>query len=452
MSTLLSVIVMLCTSVVLLGCYLLLRYCRTNHSEVQEGQSMGHSFDGIEELNNPLPKWWSVMFILTIVFAIGYLILFPGFGRYAGLLNWHSSNQQIVTLAESEQAAIVAKEEQPKALVQYDREIARADAHYGPIFAAFAERPIGDLARDPDALKIGQRLFLQNCALCHSSDARGSQGFPNLTDGSWLYGGSESAIKASILHGRNGMMPPKGGLPIENHEIPALVEYVRSLSGAPHDKLMASEGIISYQKGCFACHGMAGEGNPSLGAPALNDTAWLYGSSRADISHSIEYGRSGNMPAWDNILGHNKVHLISAYVVSLSQGKQPIIRKNIVAVQPRPGNVTVTSTSEDDAEQLAELASASIETLAVDQKATEIGRKLFAANCTVCHGQNGKGMANFPDLTDKEWIYGNSPSDIKATIMHGRNGALGSMPAWDNVLGEDKVQLVSAYVYSLSQL
>ncbi|MFI3246115.1 MAG: c-type cytochrome [Ferrimonas sp.] len=139
--------------------------------------------------------------------------------------------------------------------------------------------------------------------------------------------------------------------------------------------------------------------------------------------------------------------------MSLSQGKQPTIRKNIVAVQPRPGNVTIASNaSENDAEQLAELASASIETLAIDPKATDIGRKLFAANCTVCHGQDGKGMANFPDLTDKEWIYGNSPSDIKATIMHGRNGALGSMPAWDNVLGEDKVQLVSAYVYSLSQL
>nr|WP_238786899.1 cytochrome-c oxidase, cbb3-type subunit III [Ferrimonas lipolytica] len=449
MNTFLSLMVMFCTTVVLVGCFFLLRHCLKNNTDVKEGESMGHSFDGIEEMNNPLPKWWSVMFFITIIYSVGYLVLFPGFGNFAGVLNWSSSNQAVLSLAESEEAAAVAKAEGTQVMVQYDREVAQADDKFGPIFAAFAAKPIEALAADPDATKVGQRLFLQNCALCHGSDARGSRGFPNLTDADWLYGGSPETIKASLLHGRNGMMPPKGGLPIDDAEVPALVEYVRSLSGTPHDKLMASEGLASYQKGCFACHGMAGEGNQALGAPALNDTVWLYGSGRADITHSIVNGRSGKMPAWDKVLGEDKVHLITAYVYSLSVGKTAEVNANIAPVKARPG-APASSSNDDTSTDFAALASRPMEELATDVDAQAAGKTLFAANCTVCHGSEGQGMGAFPNLTDSEWIYGGTTADIKTTIMHGRTGAAGNMPAWDKVLGEDKVHVLSSYVYSLS--
>ncbi|WP_298440113.1 cytochrome-c oxidase, cbb3-type subunit III [uncultured Ferrimonas sp.] len=450
MNTFLSIMVMFCTTVVLLGCFLLLRYCLKNNTEVKEGESMGHSFDGIEEINNPLPKWWSVMFFITIIYSVGYLILFPGFGNFKGVLNWSSSNQEVLNLAESQQAADYAKADGTDVMVQYDREVAQADDKYGPIFEAFAARSVEDLAGDDEARRIGQRLFLQNCALCHGSDAKGSKGFPNLTDADWLYGGTPATIKQSLMHGRNGMMPAKGGLPIDDAEVPALVEYVRSLSGTPHDSLMASDGLASYQKGCFACHGMSGEGNKALGAPALNDTVWLYGGGRADITHSIINGRSGKMPAWDKVLGDDKVHLITAYVYSLSVGKVAQINPTIVPVKARPGAPAGASSGSDDGVDFAALAARPMEELASDADAKAAGKKLFAANCTVCHGANAQGMGNFPNLTDSEWIYGGSTADIKTTIMHGRTGKAGNMPAWDKVLGEDKVHVISAYVYSLS--
>lgn len=450
MNIYLSIMVMLCVIVVLGGCFILLQLCTRNHTDVEEGESMGHSFDGIEEINNPLPKWWSVMFLVTLVYSIGYLALFPGMGHYAGLLNWSSSNQSVLSLEESQQAAAAAKAEGTTLMVQYDREVAQADERYGPIFAAFAARSIEDLAADDEALKIGQRLFLQNCALCHGSDARGSKGFPNLTDGDWLYGGSPEVIKASLMHGRNGMMPPKGGLPIEDSEVAGLVEYVRSLSGMPHDDMKASAGLASYQKGCFACHGMSGEGNQALGAPALNDNIWLYGGSRNDVSKSIINGRAGVMPAWDKVLGEDKVHLITAYVYSLAAGKVVEISKDIVPVTARPSAGGAADKPAEAVVDFAALAARPMEELATDADAKAAGKKLFAANCAVCHGASGEGMGNFPNLADAEWIYGGSTAEIKDTIMHGRNGDAGSMPAWDKVLGEDKVHVISSYVYSLS--
>ncbi|MBV7315693.1 cytochrome-c oxidase, cbb3-type subunit III [Shewanella sp. NIFS-20-20] len=320
MSSFWSVWITVLTLIVIAGCVFLLRACSKNTTGVDEGESMGHSFDGIEEINNPLPKWWSYMFYITIVFGLVYLALYPGLGNYKGLLGWTSSNQGIGTeqgiKAESLQAVEAAKAN--GMLVQYDREVASADAKFGPIFSAFANTPLEELVKNEEALKVGGRLYLQNCAQCHGSDARGSKGFPNLTDNAWLYGGDLATIKTTLLNGRNGMMPPKGGLPIDDSEVSGLVEYVVSLSGRPHKAELAAQGQASWMKGCFACHGMDGTGNKFVGAPNLTDEIWLYGGSRGAIDESIVLGRHGVMPAWKDILGEDKVHVIAAYVYSLS--------------------------------------------------------------------------------------------------------------------------------------
>ncbi|MCZ4339565.1 cytochrome-c oxidase, cbb3-type subunit III [Shewanella colwelliana] len=320
MSSFWSIWITVLTIVVIAGCFILLKIVSKNTTGVEEGESMGHSFDGIEELNNPLPKWWSYMFYLTIVFGVIYLALYPGLGNFKGFLGWSSANQSIGTengiKADSEAAVKLA--EQEGRWVQYDQEVKKADERFGPIFAAYLATPLDELVKDPEALKVGGRLFLQNCAQCHGSDARGSKGFPNLADGAWLYGGDLATIKTSIMNGRHGMMPPKGGLPIEDSELKGLTEYVVKLSGRDHDEALAAQGQGSFMKGCFACHGMDGTGNKFMGAPNLTDNAWLYGGSRGVIEQSIKNGRSGVMPAWKDVLGEEKVHVISAYVYSLS--------------------------------------------------------------------------------------------------------------------------------------
>ncbi len=324
MSSFWSIWITVLTLGTLVGCYLLLRWCLKNFTGVKEGESMGHSFDGIEELNNPLPKWWSTFFLLTIIWGFGYLLVYPGLGNWEGLFGWKSSNQGIMTLEESKAQTIAAKK--ANKIVQYDREVAAADAKFGPIFEAYAARSIEDLATDPKALKVGQRLFLQNCSQCHGSDARGTTGFPNLTDDDWLYGGSPETIKETIMHGRkaNGMMAWKAALGGEQG-VKEVAAYVLSLSGRDVDPALAEAGKSRFAM-CMGCHGPEGKGsllsyNLPLGAPNLTDNIWLYGGSERKVQESIRNGRAGVMPAWDNILGEEKVHVIAAYVYSLSHKK-----------------------------------------------------------------------------------------------------------------------------------
>lgn len=321
MSSFWSIWISVLTLGTLVGCYLLLRWCLKNFAGVEEGESMGHTFDGIEELNNPLPKWWSTFFLLTIIWGFGYLLLYPGLGNFEGLLGWKSSNQGILNLEESK--AHVAHSKDTGMLVQYDREVAAADEKYGPIFEAYAAQSIETLAVDEDALKVGQRLFLQNCSQCHGSDAGGTTGFPDLTDKDWLYGGSPDMIKASIMHGRkaNGMMAWSAALGGEQG-VKEVAAFVLSLSGREVDTNAAEAGKAKFAM-CAACHGPEGQGSAAmgipLGAPNLTDNIWLYGGSQRAVETSIANGRAGVMPAWDKILGEQKVHVISAYVYSLSQ-------------------------------------------------------------------------------------------------------------------------------------
>lgn len=247
----------------------------------------------LQEYNNPLPRWWMYMFWITIIFAISYLAMYPGFGNNQGKLGWSSGGQW-----EAEQKAAAEK--------------------YGPIFAKFRTMDLNAVAGDKEANAMGQRLFLTYCAQCHGADAKGAKGFPNLTDSDWLYGGEPETIKTTLLGGRQGMMPPFGpALGAEGTK--DVANYVRSLSGLAHDSLRAQRGKDLFAQNCVACHGPEAKGTPALGAPNLTDKVWLYGSGEATIIETVTNGRSNQMPAFKEFLGEDKVHLLAAYVLSLSK-------------------------------------------------------------------------------------------------------------------------------------
>ncbi|AAO10966.1 cytochrome-c oxidase, cbb3-type subunit III [Vibrio vulnificus] len=322
MTTFWSLWIIVITVGTLVGCAVLLYWCAKDKMGVEEGADMGHEYDGIRELNNPLPKWWTYLFVGTFIFAAVYLTLFPGLGNFKGVLGWQSSAQTVRTVEESKQA--IANAQSNKQLNQYAKELDDADAYFGEAFRRLAFddnglRPIPAIAGDDEALKVGQRLFLQNCSQCHGSDARGQKGFPNLTDNAWLYGGEPQAIVTTIMHGRIGQMPAwKDALGEQGVE--EVVSYVLSLSGRKVNAREAEAGKARFVV-CAACHGTDGKGNPAVGAPDLTDKDWLFGDSRADITETVMNGRSGVMPAWKDILGEDKVQLVSAYVWSLSNGE-----------------------------------------------------------------------------------------------------------------------------------
>src|SRR3989344_4656792 len=280
-------------------------------------ETVGHSFDGIEEYDNPLPKWWFWLFVLTIIFALGYLVLYPGLGNWKGMLPGYSY------LDNEKQTAFANGQTGWTGVHEWEKEMARSDAKFGPIFAKFAAMPIEEVAKDPQALKMGGRLFASNCSVCHGSDAKGAYGFPNLTDNDWLYGGEPETIKTTIMAGRQAAMPAwKDSIGEEG--IRNVAGYIRTLSGLKNPEgievdLAAGQNIFATN--CAVCHGAEGKGQQAMGAPNLTDKIWLYGSSFAQVQQTLRYGRNGKMPAQADFLGNDKVHLLAAYVYSLSQAK-----------------------------------------------------------------------------------------------------------------------------------
>ncbi|MDP5135579.1 cytochrome-c oxidase, cbb3-type subunit III [Rheinheimera baltica] len=318
MSSFWSAWIIVLTLPVLIGCALLLRWNLKNYVGVAEDQNTGHVIDGIEEINNPLPRWWTYMFVLTLVWSVFYLAAYPGLGNWQGFLGWTSSNQGIKSLEESRLA--VEENRADGKMVELDREMLRAEEVYGPVFQQFAKRDVLDLAYDDAAIKIGQRLFLQNCALCHGSDARGQHGFPNLTDNDWLYGGSPDKIKETLLYGRKAAMP--GWFDAMGEQgIKEMTAYVLSLSGRTVNDRDAAAGKVKFAL-CAACHGADGKGslahNLPFGAPNLTDNIWLYGSSAGAVTETLTKGRNGQMPAFKQTLGEDKVHILTAYVYRLA--------------------------------------------------------------------------------------------------------------------------------------
>lgn len=257
------------------------------------GDDTGHVWDGdLRELNNPLPRWWMWLFYITIVFGLCYFYLYPGLGAYAGKLGWKSSGQ-------------------------YQAELTKADADYGPLFARYQQQDLRAVAADPQAHAIGERLFLTYCAQCHGSDARGNKGFPNLTDKDWLFGGAPETIKETIMHGRTGLMPPMGAAVGNDKDVENVAHYVLSLSGSTHDPIKAAFGKDKFGA-CMACHSAKGTGNQAIGAPNLTDKIWLFGGSPETIMETVRKGRTTTMPAFGDFLGEAKVQVLAAYVWSLS--------------------------------------------------------------------------------------------------------------------------------------
>ena len=275
-------------------------------------ETLDHAFDGIQEFDNPLPKWWFMLFVGTLVFGVGYLLLYPGMGNWKGLLPGY---QDATSFKSGEKGWT--------GVHQWEKEMAKADEQYGPIFAKYAAMPIEEVAKDEQALKMGGRLFASNCSVCHATNGKGSYGFPNLTDNDWLWGGEPETIKKTIMEGRQAGMPAHNEL-LSTGEIRNVVGYVRSLSGLADEKkdpkqLDVAAGQDIFAARCAVCHGAEAKGNPMLGAPNLTDKIWLYGFEFADIEQTIRYGRNGKMPAQQELLGNDKVHLLAAYVYSLSQ-------------------------------------------------------------------------------------------------------------------------------------
>ncbi len=259
------------------------------------GKTMGHVWDEtLEEYNNPMPKWWSWLFVFTVIFGLAYLALYPGLGSFKGLLGWTSVGQ-------------------------YKIERERMDAVVNPLYAKYSAMDLQAVAGDKQAMDMGRRLYQTYCMQCHGADARGAKGFPNLADGDWLYGGEPAQIVQSIAEGRMGVMPAHAQLGADS--IKDLANYVRSLSGLPNDSVRAAKGKEAFASaGCSGCHGADGKGMAAIGAPNLTDKVWLYGSSEATIIETITNGRQNKMPAWKEFLGDPKVHLLAAYVLSLGQG------------------------------------------------------------------------------------------------------------------------------------
>ena len=288
-----SIYVSVVTIASILGCLWLLLSMSHKRVPGTAVETTGHTWDGdLVEYNNPLPRWWMWMFLITIVFSLAYLAVYPGLGSYAGTFGWSQTGQ-------------------------YEQEMAAARKAYDPLFEAYLKQDIKTVAADPKARAMGERLFLTYCQQCHGSDARGSKGFPNLTDGDWLWGGEPAAIKQTIMEGRHGVMPPMGAALGDARDVENVANYVLSLSSSGHDPVKAALGKSRFGA-CAACHGPAGQGNPALGAPNLTDKTWLYGGSVNAVMDGINRGRDNQMPAFGELIGEGKAHVLSAFVWGLS--------------------------------------------------------------------------------------------------------------------------------------
>ncbi|MEX2963196.1 cytochrome-c oxidase, cbb3-type subunit III [Microbulbifer sp. TYP-18] len=259
-------------------------------------ETTGHVYDGIEEYDNPLPRWWFMLFVGTLIFSAIYLVIYPGMGNFKGIAGWTSVGQ--------------LERSQEKAMEKFDQ-----------TFGQYAQMPVEQIAENPQALKMGARIFANNCAVCHGADGGGNYGFPNLTDDDWLYGGTPEKILQTLYQGRQGVMPPQEPI-IGEEGVRNTAEYVLALNGLEHNAEMAAQGKQVFDRVCMACHGLDAKGNQAIGAPNLTNNIWLYGSSREQIQHTIRGGRSNQMPSQSDKLRDDKIRLVAAYVYSLSRQEE----------------------------------------------------------------------------------------------------------------------------------
>lgn len=281
----------------IVGCCILLYATRRNDPNKKANETLDHDFDGIQELNNPLPRWWLWLFAISIVYSIIYLILYPGLGNYKGYLNWTSTKQ-------------------------WEEEVAEAKRQYEPLFAKYAKVPIPELSKDIKANGIGQRIFINNCSTCHGSDAKGAIGFPDLTNGYWTYGGKPQDIITSIKQGRTAIMPGMGPMLGGDAGVTNMANYVYKLSNIEHDTASATKAEPMFKTVCAACHGPEGKGNPILGAPDITKGIFLYGQGLSQVKETIANGRKGEMPAHKELLSDEQIHLVAAYIFGLNMAAE----------------------------------------------------------------------------------------------------------------------------------
>ena len=282
-------IIVLTTAQIVLAVWLLFGNRKKQSGDVK---TTGHTFDGLEEYDNPLPVWWFYMFVITVIWGIGYLTFYPGLGNFKGLLGWTS-------------------------IGQYEHRVAIAEDEYRAVRDRYLALPVEEIAHDPEVRKMGQRLFGNNCAQCHGSDAYGAYGFPNLADNDWLYGGSPEAIKATLIHGRRAAMPAWSAI-LGDSGIEEATQYLLALNNREADATKAAAGEKHFASYCAACHGQDAKGNPLMGAPNLTNGIWLYGGTREQIAQTLRYGRNGVMPAFGDVLTEDKIHILTAWVYGLT--------------------------------------------------------------------------------------------------------------------------------------
>jgi cytochrome c oxidase cbb3-type subunit 3 len=294
-----SLFVIILTIANILACLWLLRWTskpRTANEKIGGGADTGHVWDkDLREYNNPLPKWWLWLFYITVAFGLLYLAFYPGLGNFAGVGGWTQAGQ-------------------------YEKEKAAVEARAAKLLAPLAALPVAELVNNAQAMSTAHNLFQQNCAQCHGSDGGGAVGFPNLANADWQWGSDADTVVATITGGRIAAMPPWGAV-LGEPGVEEVVAYVQTLSGQPADATKAAAGQVRFQTVCSACHGMDGKGNPLLGAPNLTDQIWLYGGDAATIKQTVMNGRNGQMPAWGDKLGEQRVKLLAAYVTKLAAGK-----------------------------------------------------------------------------------------------------------------------------------
>ena len=288
-----SAAIMAITVLGILGCAVLLWAAGKAKVSPSGDNTTGHVWDGdLREMNNPLPRWWVWLFVITIVFGIVYLALYPGLGDKPGSLNWTSVGE-------------------------HQADVDKLRRQTAPLYARFAGMPVPEIAKDPQAQAIGERLFMNNCAQCHGSDARGSKSFPNLADGDWLWGGAPEQLVETITKGRTGAMPPMAAAVGTPDDVRNVAHYVLSLSGNPHDSVRAALGKSKFTA-CAACHGSHGKGNPLLGAPNLSDDIWLHGWGEDAIVAMVNNGKTNQMPAQEGKLSAEQIRVLASYVWGLS--------------------------------------------------------------------------------------------------------------------------------------
>lgn len=376
--------------------WLLLSQDKVKLKKGEEVKTTGHSWDGIEEYNNPMPRWWFWMFIMTILFGVGYLVAYPGMGDYKGTFNWTSHNQ-------------------------YEREVAAADKTVNALYGKYSKMKVEDVAKDKNAMTIGKNLFDTYCIQCHGSDAQGSRGFPNLTDSDWIYGGTPDKIHETITNGRIGIMMPWGPN-LGTESVRDVANYVMSLSkDRAYDEDRASRGKEIFQANCVACHGANGQGTMGI-APTLNDNTWLWGGSEKAIIETITSGRHNQMPAWKDFLTEDKIHLLTAYVWGKSHPKNQALPTDSThetgkpaqpAAAPSPAPAAAPAAASAAAPVAASTAAAS--TPATATKASEPA----ADQADVAYKD---AVATFYFATGKSDVAANADKVVADLIAAGKNG------------------------------